>query len=280
MMRGIVIAALSLLLSGPALACQMELESTYAIIPLEDDGLANAERTQCVPGILNAYDPAIGWHPMLDETGNPIIAQDMAGVIAPPGEFIVVILQDNRVAMRWGGPGNGLFFTNDPNHSAFYAYDNEGMHLNGLQIGDVSLDPQTGHLQVGIKTNSAEYCKITSDNALKLDWNWTCMAFPGTSAAISGGAQQELQPLEGALARIAEDEITGKTEAGFIIHGAFARDMFERMNAPLQDDACTGGTMKIDPAGLQCAKDPGGIVQCSFGYNFDDKSLTGGPLTC
>lgn len=98
-------------------------------------------------------------------------------------------------------------------------------------------------------------------------------------AAGPASAQMEVHPLSGVFAGL---QGAGQTasEAGFLIQGEFARILFDSMQAPTQQDACTGGWIKQDQSGFQCSVDPDGSAQCSFGYDFATQRLTPGPLTC
>ncbi len=102
----------------------------------------------------------------------------------------------------------------------------------------------------------------------------------GAMISATASAQMEVYPLPGVSAGL---EWTGQntpSEAGFLITGDFARALFDSMQAPTQQDVCTGGWMKQDQSGFQCAVDPDGTSTCSFGYNFGSQRLTPGPLTC
>ncbi len=184
--------------SGPANACSLETDASYyGIMPYEDDGLSRAERVNCSLGKLEYYTKAHGWREMRDEQAQPLEAQDMAAVSTPAGELLVLILRDHRVAMRWGGPGNGAFFSEDDNHTAFYALDDKGEPLNGLRIGEVSHDPKRSTVLIGIRTNSAEYCEIETDPEYVLHWDrgWQCYPVPGTVGAESDESRYTGIPL-------------------------------------------------------------------------------------
>lgn len=180
---GVSFLAAVALWSGASSACQLELDTVYSVTPFVDDGLSRAERVTCALGELHYYDEKQGWLTMLDESGGPLQVRDMAGVLAPTGELLVVILKDNRVAMRWGGPGRGDFFADDAEHRSLHALDEKGERLTGLRIDDVSIDRKTGLIQLGIETESGEHCGITSDDQHDFHWNWEC-------GGVSGDQQQ------------------------------------------------------------------------------------------
>ena len=187
MRNGIFFATAVLLASwgGPAQACQLELDALYSIHPLEDDGLSNAERVECPRGTLSFYRPETAWTKMRDEAGDIVIARDIDGTYTDQGDLIAVILDDGRVAMRWGDAGERFFLT-DATHNTFLAYRG-GVPMTGRRIGEVSLDRLSGLLHVGIEVSGAEYCEIVSDEALMLDWSWTC--FPAARAKPTDAAR-------------------------------------------------------------------------------------------
>lgn len=56
--------------------------------------------------------------------------------------------------------------------------------------------------------------------------------------------------------------------------------MFENMTSNSAPDLCTGGQVKIDPAGLRCFKDADGGFVCDVGYSFAKQALTSGDMSC
>lgn len=72
----------------------------------------------------------------------------------------------------------------------------------------------------------------------------------------------------------------GDGEVGFMISGPLAETIFYNLHAPVEEDPCTGGTMKQEPGGLWCVQSPDGAVDCSLGYDFSGRGMTGGPMTC
>lgn len=184
--------------SGLSAACQLELDHLYSITPFEDDGLSRAEREDCALGELHYYDEKEGWLSMRDEQGEPLRARDMAGLVASRGEFLIVVLEDKRVAMRWGGPGNGRFFARDAEHRSFYGHDMDGAWLAALRLGDLSIDEDKGQLFVGMTTDNPEYCAVDPDERARLVWDWTCVD-PADAADPSKLQQASASGTQGAV---------------------------------------------------------------------------------
>ncbi len=92
-------------------------------------------------------------------------------------------------------------------------------------------------------------------------------------------AQDNIVPITEGFQQIGPN-VEGQPEAGFIIYGPSARQMYQMMRSPEQHDHCTEGKVKMDPSGFNCGIDPSGEATCSFGYNFANQSVTAGPLTC
>ena len=102
------------------------------------------------------------------------------------------------------------------------------------------------------------------------------------AATVPGplAAQEEVHPVPGVLGGFIPPDGSRGGEVGFLVGGEFAAIMFDLMTSPVTEDICTGGTMRQDVSGLQCARDPDGTTQCSFGYDFQHQRLTAGPLVC
>ena len=174
--------------SGDSRACQLELDSVYTISPFVDDGLSRAERTDCALGELRYYDEREGWRDMRDDQGEPLRVRDMAGVTTPEGEYLVVILEDRRVAVRRGGPGDGDFFVKTATHWAYYGFDGDGADIKALKLGDVSFDERLRQLRVGIATDDPVLCTEWPDEESRIVWQWHCIEWKEPSKA--GALQQ------------------------------------------------------------------------------------------
>lgn len=185
---GTGLLAAALLWSESSAACQLELDTVYTITPFVDDGLSRAERVDCALGELRYYDEKRGWLDMRDQQGEPLRVRDMAGVTAPDGEFLVVILEDRRIAVRRGGPGRGDFFVKDAEHWAYYGFDPDGAHIEGLRLGDVTFDRRLEQFHVGIATDDPVLCTDWPDEDSRVVWQWHCVEWKDTSKA--GGLQQ------------------------------------------------------------------------------------------
>ena len=184
-MLGTGLLAATLLWSGASNACQLALDSVYTVSPLVDDGLSRAERVNCALGELHYYDEKQGWLSMRDEHGEPLRVRDMAGVMAPDGEFLVVILEDRRIAVRRGGPGDGDFFVKNATHWAYYGFDPDGAHIEGLKLGAVSFDGKIDQFHVQIATDDPLLCSDWPDEESRVVWHWNCVEWSdGFKAAV------------------------------------------------------------------------------------------------
>ena len=76
------------------------------------------------------------------------------------------------------------------------------------------------------------------------------------------------------------DEKTGTCFVYVEIRGDPAKAIYDNMRSKPQDDACGGGTMKIDKEALFCSQsDINGYV-CFFGYDFVRQKIVFGDFSC
>ncbi len=69
------------------------------------------------------------------------------------GPFLVVILDDYRIVLRWGDVGNGSLIVNDANHRTYYAMNKDGSFVYGLGVREVYTTPR-GEIVVEIEAES------------------------------------------------------------------------------------------------------------------------------
>jgi len=105
------------------------------------------------------------------------------------------------------------------------------------------------------------------------------LAFGLVAAHAHAEGYENIVPIQEGFQQIGTN-VDGQPEAGFIIYGAAAHQMFQMMQSKEEHDFCTEGKIKTDPSGFNCSIDPSGEATCSFGYNFATQRVTPGPLTC
>lgn len=169
--------ALALIPVPQAHACEQEFgDSYYRLTPLQNDGLSNAQRTQCSRGTLAAYNQTSGWVNMVDPNGQQIVAQDFRGIRSGDWDFMVAVGPNGEVVMRWGDMAGGVFFVNDDTHSTFMmpviwnGQEVPARMIDGLEFAD------GGRLLVGVITATNFECTITSKADLTFDGQWDCIA--------------------------------------------------------------------------------------------------------
>ena len=163
-----------------AQACQIDVGgTTFTVSPSEEQSTARANVVECQLGELRYYDPNEGWLSMVDESGQSMMVQDIKGLSSAWGPFLVAVLSDYRVAMRYGPP-SAQFFLKDQSHSAFYATNQQGNSIYAFSIIEVSTTPR-GEIVVELEAESEQICSIKSDAGGMFHWNWECRLNPNAN---------------------------------------------------------------------------------------------------
>lgn len=171
------LCAVCALWTWEAQACEREVGgTTYTVSPAGGHSTARANVVDCQLGELRYYDPNAGWLSMMDESGQPMKVHDIKGVRTVWGPFLVAVLPDYRVAMRFGAPSN-QFFAKDPNHSVFYATNQQGNFVNAFGIMHVDTTPR-GEIVVDLEAESDQVCSTKSDAGGVFNWAWECYLKP------------------------------------------------------------------------------------------------------
>jgi hypothetical protein len=71
----------------------------------------------------------------------------------------------------------------------------------------------------------------------------------------------------------------GTCTVSFVVSGAAAKAIYQKMRTKAVAEECTGGVEKRDESGMSCYKE-GKDYTCHFGYSFEKKRFTDSLLTC
>lgn len=159
---------------GPVGACQLEIgSSVYAVSPLVDDGLSNAERVACPHGTLLGYGENVGYVEMLDGSGRHLRVRDLAGTVSGPHEFTVIITENYYVGMRFGTSEVPTYFGEGPSHNGWIAVDAQGAALQAENIASVRTTGD-GSIHVELLASDGMICAIQSTPQLFFGSDWIC----------------------------------------------------------------------------------------------------------
>ena len=144
-----------------ASACERQVgQDRFGIF---DDGEVYAENEPCNLGDLWVFYPQSGqFEKFIGDDNRPVRAHDIKGVQSKWGTFIVVLLENYAVAMRYGQPTIGFFGRSDV-HSAFYAQWDNGQVLTANAIEDVKIEAD-GEISVYVQAGDSIYVSTTDAN--------------------------------------------------------------------------------------------------------------------
>ena len=101
------------------------------------------------------------------------------------------------------------------------------------------------------------------------------------AAPLPAAAQTQVVPIPGVSGSLSSNRTGNGAEAGFIVTGPFARQMYDAIPGdPFPDQCEPTSRVKGNPDAVHCVLSPDGDAMCSFGFDFGNQTLTSGPLVC